>query len=69
LLLKGLGASRRDGRQLISYLLFESGFTRALIELGYRDGMDRRDHLEAFLFDRAVDTLDAPTYLRTDLEQ
>jgi NTE family protein len=49
-LLKGIGATTRDGRQLVSYLLFEAGFTRELIELGYADGMARRDDLKAFLF-------------------
>jgi NTE family protein len=68
LLLKGLGASSRDGRQLISYLLFESGFTRELIDLGYRDGLERRDELKAFLFDEPIHQLEAPQYLRADLE-
>jgi len=67
LLLKGLGATSKDGRQLTSYLLFESGFTRELIELGYRDGLDRRDELEAFLFDETMPSLEAPPYLREDL--
>lgn len=49
LLLKGVGAGSRDGRQLISYLLFESGFTRELIATGYQDGLNRREELEAFL--------------------
>jgi NTE family protein len=69
LLLKGLGATSRDGRQLVSYLLFESGFTRELIDLGYRDGVERRDELEAFLFDESIDQLEAPSYLRADLER
>ena len=69
LLLKGLGATSRDGRQLVSYLLFESGFTRELIDLGYRDGVERRDELEAFLFDESIDHLEAPSYLRADLER
>ena len=51
LLLKGIGGSSRDGRQLLSYLLFESGFTRELIEMGYDDGCARRSELEAFLND------------------
>jgi NTE family protein len=68
LLLKGLGATSRDGRQLVSYLLFESGFTRELIEMGYRDGLERRDELKAFLFDDHIDQLEAPPFLRADLE-
>jgi NTE family protein len=68
MLLKGLGATRRDGRQLVSYLLFESGFTRELIDLGYKDGLAKRDELEAFLFDESIDQLEAPPYLRADLE-
>ncbi|MGD8341697.1 MAG: patatin-like phospholipase family protein [Gammaproteobacteria bacterium] len=68
LVLRGLGGSRGDGRQLVSYLLFESGFTRELIDMGYRDGRDRRDELEAFLFDEKLHPLEAPPYLRADLE-
>jgi NTE family protein len=68
LLLKGVGAGARDGRQLISYLLFEKGFTRELIELGYQDGRSRSDDLAAFLFDETIDSLDAPDYLRVELE-
>lgn len=49
LLLRGLGALNYGGRQLLSYLLFESGYTRELIELGYRDALDRREELRAFL--------------------
>jgi NTE family protein len=69
ILLKGLGATSRDGRQLVSYLLFESGFTQELIDMGYRDASQRRDELEAFLFDEKMDRLEAPQYLRADLEQ
>jgi NTE family protein len=68
LLLKGIGATSRDGRQLVSYLLFESGFTRELIDLGYRDGLERRDELSAFLFDEPMQSLEAPSYVRSDLE-
>ncbi|NND55083.1 MAG: patatin-like phospholipase family protein [Gammaproteobacteria bacterium] len=49
LLLSGLGAMNKGDMQLVSYLLFESGFTRELIELGYRDAMEQRDELVTFL--------------------
>jgi len=67
LLLKGIGAGSRDGRQLVSYLLFESGYTRELIELGYRDGLSRSAELADFLFDREMDGLAAPSHVRADI--
>jgi NTE family protein len=54
MLLRGLGAMNRDGMQLVSYLLFEAGFTRELIEMGYRDAMAMREALQDFLFDRPI---------------
>jgi len=69
LLLRGIGAGSRDGRQLISYLLFESGFTRELIDLGYRDGLERRDDIRRFLYDEDIEELSAPSFLRADLEK
>jgi len=49
LLMRGLGALNYGGRQLVSYLLFESGYTRELIRLGYADAMDRRQQLLDFM--------------------
>jgi NTE family protein len=43
--LRGVGALRRSGTSLASYLLFEREFTRALLRLGYADAMARRDEL------------------------
>jgi NTE family protein len=48
-LLRTVGAMRRGGANLASYLLFEKGYCRELIELGYRDALGQRDELEAFL--------------------
>lgn len=65
LLLGGLGAMNKGGMQLISYLLFESGFTRELIEMGYRDALEMEDDLRAFLFDQTMET--ASLALKRDL--
>ncbi len=67
LLLRGLGANNPGGRQLLSYLLFESGFTGELVDLGYSDAMARRDDLEAFLHAPRMPRLDAPEPLRRGL--
>jgi NTE family protein len=48
-LLGGIGAMNRHGGALTSYLLFEQPYTRALIDLGYRDTMGRADEVRAFL--------------------
>jgi len=69
LLLRGLGASSRSGMQLVSYLLFESGFTRALIDMGYRDAMEMEDELRAFIFDQPMATLYAPAHLKLELDR
>ena len=49
LLLHTVGAMRRSGANLLSYLLFERSYCRALIQLGYNDTMARKDDLVAFL--------------------
>jgi len=48
-LLYTVGGLRRSGSNLLSYLLFERSYCRALIQLGYRDTMARKDDLLAFL--------------------
>jgi NTE family protein len=48
-LLRTVGAMRRGGANLASYLLFEKGYCNELIELGYQDTIKRRDEVEAFL--------------------
>lgn len=55
IMLRLLGADRRRGSQLVSYLLFDGGYCRELIELGYRDANERRLVLEPFIPARKED--------------
>lgn len=48
-LLSTVGGLRRSGSNLLSYLLFERAYCRALIQLGYQDTVARKDDLLAFL--------------------
>lgn len=48
LMLGGIGGTRRRGGALVSYLLFEPPYTRALMRLGHQDAMARREEIQAF---------------------
>jgi NTE family protein len=48
-LLRTIGARETHGGLLASYLLFESEYTRRLLELGRRDAEARRDEILAFI--------------------
>ncbi len=45
ILLKGIGALTREGRPLMSYLMFDAPFCKELMDLGYRDGMAAREQI------------------------
>jgi NTE family protein len=49
MLLRSIGAMRRGGANLASYLLFEQGYCRELIQLGYNDTLKRREEVETFI--------------------
>ena len=51
LLLKPVGGIKKSSSALLSYLLFERGYCRALIRLGYDDTMARREEMLTFLGD------------------
>lgn len=48
-LLDGLGTPNAQSADLMSYLLFDSSYTRALIDIGYQDAHARIDEIEAFV--------------------
>jgi NTE family protein len=61
LLLRAAGVMRRSGANLVSYLLFEKHYCRALIDLGYQDAMKRRDEILVFLgYDKPGAECDMP---------
>ncbi|MEZ0122094.1 MAG: patatin-like phospholipase family protein [Candidatus Reddybacter sp.] len=49
LFLRAIGATKKGGgSSATSYLLFEPGFCRQLIKLGYADAMEQKEKIEAF---------------------
>ena len=47
-LLKGIGVSKTEGLDLLSYLAFDESYTRPLTELGYHDAYKRKDDILRF---------------------
>lgn len=56
MLLRTMGALNSSGSELMSYLMFQSSFTRELIDLGYQDAMDQSDKLLGFIRGEYLDT-------------
>ncbi|MCL1036387.1 patatin-like phospholipase family protein [Shewanella submarina] len=55
-MLKLIGINQESDSSIVSYLLFEKSYTRALIELGYQDAMCQMDELRQFFeIDRRSD--------------
>lgn len=49
MLLRAMGGIHKSGSQLISYLLFESGFCSELVELGRKDALAHADQILEFI--------------------
>jgi NTE family protein len=47
-LMRSIGAMRKGGAALASYLLFDKDYCRALINMGYENTIKRRDELTEF---------------------
>lgn len=52
-----LGRDTASCADLMSYLLFTSGYTRDLIEIGYNDASKRIDEIESFLYSPGASSL------------
>jgi NTE family protein len=66
-LLRGVAGSKPGNNRLLSFLLFERGYTQDLIELGYKDAMAVKDQLRDFVTGEDVPRLFAPSWVARDL--
>ncbi|MDH3533467.1 MAG: patatin-like phospholipase family protein [Gammaproteobacteria bacterium] len=66
-LLRGIGGKQPGENRLLSFLLFEKAYTRELIALGYRDAMQVKEELRAFVMGEQVPRLFAPNWIQRDL--
>ncbi len=49
MLFKGIGIKKDKNSELLSFLLFESSFTKSLIDLGFHDAIERKEEIKNFL--------------------
>lgn len=63
-LLRSMGALNSSGSELMSYLMFQSSFTRELIEMGYQDAMAQSGRLLDFMAGSVLDTTGMTSVLR-----
>ncbi|MDH5433621.1 MAG: patatin-like phospholipase family protein [Gammaproteobacteria bacterium] len=47
-LFKRFGIGNQDGSNILSYILFESNYTKELIDLGYKDAMEKKQNILNF---------------------
>ena len=66
-LLRGVGGRNPSENRLLSFLLFERGYTQELIDLGYNDAMAVKDQLRDFVMGEEVPRLFAPSWVAQDL--
>lgn len=66
-LLRGVSGRNPGENRLLSFLLFEQGYTQELIDLGYKDAMAVKDQLRAFVMGEDVPRLFAPSWVARDL--
>lgn len=65
MLLGAIGATEVSGAALASYLLFESGYTTELIELGRKDALSRKEDVLAFFGEERPAAAQQEAMLRT----
>lgn len=64
ILLRSMGAMNAGGGELMSYLMFQSSYTRELIALGYEDAMERSGKLLAFMHGERLESTGMTSVLK-----
>ena len=64
IMLRSMGALNSSGSELMSYIMFQSEFTRELIELGYQDAMAQSQKIMDFMHGQVLDNTGMTTAMR-----